>query len=297
MYGYPYLHKPVQTDIRTEKTTHEKARIHYFANKILNSADMQILLNPKYENLRPFVTALSDVRVRQHGGKVLHDGRNRIELFDVEGMEVVVKSYNRMTMFNRMIYGTLRKSKAMRAYEHARRLHGAGIDTPEEIATVEVRRHGIMRQCIFVSRYSDYLPLRPVTENFTKSERDKAVLDALAKFLVKLHRAGILHNDLNIDNILYKETVAQDGTAGYRFQLIDINRMTFGRQLSVYRRMDNLRRLSCNVPAYLYILGKYAEAMNTDTEYILLKGTLKRFIFEWRKRTEHKIKDIVRVKK
>ncbi len=121
-------------------------------------------------------------------------------------------------------------------------------------------------------------------------------MDALAKFLVKLHRAGILHNDLNIDNILYKETVAQDGTAGYRFQLIDINRMTFGRQLSVYRRMDNLRRLSCNVPAYLYILGKYAEAMNTDTEYILLKGTLKRFIFEWRKRTEHKIKDIVRVK-
>lgn len=56
MYGYPYLHKPVQTNIRTEKTTHEKARIHYFANKILNSADMQILLNPKYENLRPFVT-------------------------------------------------------------------------------------------------------------------------------------------------------------------------------------------------------------------------------------------------
>lgn len=293
MYGYPYLHKPVQTNIHTEKTTHEKVRIHYFANKILNRIDMKILLNPEYENLRPFIERLADASPAVTG-ETIYDGRNRIEIFETSGVKVAVKSYNRMTAFNRMIYGTLRKSKAMRAYEHARKLHRAGIDTPEEIAAVEVRRRGMMRRCLFVSRYSDYLPLRPVTERFTNNERDKAVLDALAKFLVKLHMAGILHNDLNIDNIIYKETVAQDGTAGYRFQLIDTNRMTFGRRLSVYRRMDNLRRLSCNVPAYLYILGKYAEAMNTDTEYILLKGTLKRFLFEWRKRTEHKIKSIAK---
>lgn len=61
----------------------------------------------------------------------------------------------------------------------------------------------------------------------------------------------VLHKDLNIGNILYKD----DGRGGYVFQLMDTNRMRFHRVLSMRQRLDNLRRLSCPVPAYLIFLS------------------------------------------
>lgn len=258
---------------------------------------MKIVINPRYEYLRPFVCRLADPSFPGHTGTLLHDGRNRVEIAEAEGVKVAVKSYNRMTLFNRVVYGTVRKSKAMRAYIHAQKVRRAGIDTPEEIAVIEIRRHGMMRRCVFVSRYSDYNPLRPVTERLMTDQHAGPVLDALAEFLVKLHDAGISHNDLNIGNILYKEETAPDGRKHYRFQIIDINRMTFRRHLSMYRRIDDMRRLSCPAPAYMYILGRYARTIDIDTEYIQLKGALRRLIFEWRKRTEHKIKAVIRNKR
>nr|WP_306449772.1 hypothetical protein [Odoribacter splanchnicus] len=57
-------------------------------------------------------------------------------------MRLAVKSYERLTLCNRMLYGSLRKSKAMRAYLYADRLRRLGIDTPEEVAVVEIRRGG-----------------------------------------------------------------------------------------------------------------------------------------------------------
>ncbi len=257
---------------------------------------MKIVINPRYEHLRPFACRLADPSFPGNESTTLHDSRNRVEVTEAEGVKVAVKSYNRMTYFNRMVYGRLRKSKAMRAYAHAQKVRRAGIDTPEEIAVIEVRRHGVMRRCVFVSRYSDYNPLRPVTERLMTDPQAGPVLDALAEFLVKLHDAGISHNDLNIDNILYKEETATDGLKHYRFQIIDINRMRFRRHLSMYRRIDDMRRLACPAPAYLYILGRYARTIDIDTEYIQLKGAFRRLIFEWRKRIEHKMKAFIAVR-
>lgn len=254
---------------------------------------MKILINPAYERFRPFVEQLSRPLFFARHGKTLHDGRNVVKLFEVDGVRLAVKSYVRLSACNRMLYGTLRKSKAMRAYLHADRLRRLGIDTPEEVAVVEIRRRGMMRQCYFVSLYTDYESIRPATELFMQREEAKRVLDGVAGFLVRLHWAGVEHKDLNVGNILYKKESGSRG-GGYGFQVIDTNRMSFRKRLSMRRRLRNMRRLSCSAPAYLYILHRYAEALRTDADGVQFKGVVCRLTFEWRQRTKGKIKGIFR---
>lgn len=254
---------------------------------------MKILINPKYEHLRPFVEQLSQPLFFTRHGKTLHDGRNVVKLFEVEGMQLVVKSYVRLSLCNRLLYGTVRKSKAMRAYLHAAKLRNLGIDTPEEVAVVEIRRRGMMRQCYFVSQYTDYESIRPATELFMQREEAKSVLDGVAGFLVRMHWAGVEHRDLNVGNILYKKEVGSR-SGGYSFQVIDTNRMSFHKRLSMRRRLRNMRRLSCGAPAYLYILHRYAEVLRTDADEVQLKGVVCRLAFEWRQRTKGKIKSVFR---
>ena len=89
---------------------------------------MKILINPRYEHLRPFVERLTRPIFFTRHGETLHSGRNTVKLFETDGMRLVVKSYERLSLFNRFAYGLLRKSKAMRAYRHAGQLRRLGID-------------------------------------------------------------------------------------------------------------------------------------------------------------------------
>lgn len=219
-------------------------------------------------------------------GETVHEGRNTIKLFETGGQRMVVKRYGRLSFFNRLVYGVFRKSKAERAYRHAIRLRKLGIDTPEEIAFVEIRQRGLLRDSYFVSAYSDYLPLRPVTELFMQTPKMRPILDALTEFLFRMHRAGVLHKDLNIGNILYKN----DDRDGYVFQVIDTNRMKFRRRLSMRQRLDNLRRLSCPAPAYLYILDRYARLVRSDANVVQLRGAVSRLFFEMRQQMKQRIK-------
>ena len=230
---------------------------------------MKILINPRYEHLRPFVERLARPIFFARNGVTLHDGRNVVKLFETDGVRLVVKSYARLSPF----------------YLHADRLRRLGIDTPEEVAAVEIRWGGVMRQCYFVSLYTDYESIRPATELFMQREEAKRVLDGVAEFLVRMHGAGVEHKDLNAGNILYRK---ENGR--YRFQVIDTNRMSFHKYMSMRRRLRNMRRLSCGAPAYLYILNRYAELLRANANDVQLKGAVYRLVFEWRQRTKRKIK-------
>lgn len=111
---------------------------------------MKFEITPCYKSLESFVRVLAVPLFFARNGEVLHEGRNMLKLFEVDGQRVVVKRYGRLSFFNRLVYGVLRKSKAERAYRHAMRLHKLGIDTPEELGFVEIRRWdccGIVISC------------------------------------------------------------------------------------------------------------------------------------------------------
>lgn len=253
---------------------------------------MKLIVNLKYRHYASQFRQLENLLFFVRNGKTLHEGRNIVKLLEIDGVKFVVKSFVRISTFNRILYGSLRKSKAMRSYLHAIRLRRLGIDTPEEVAVAEVRRRGMMRYCYYISRYSDYAPLSPVTERYMRSDEAKAVLDALVQFLAKMHWAGVLHRDLNVGNILWKQT-ATDGGAQYAFQIIDINRMSFKTTLSMRQRLNNLRRLSCGASAYLYILQQYAAEIDRNSDTVQLKGVFRRLLFEQRQRAKRKVKSYI----
>ena len=114
------------------------------------------------------------------------------------------------------------------------------------------------------------------------------VLEAFARFTVRLHEQGICHEDFNQTNILWRH---DEATGRYHFQLIDINRMKFLRRpLRPDECMINLRRLSCPAVAFLYILDRYAETRQWDMDDTLLRGTFFRLLFGRRQQFKKRFK-------
>lgn len=236
--------------------------------------------------LNEFVQSLPDQFDTLPDAEILHQGRNVVKMVEREGVRMVVKSYEHLSLVNRLLYGRVRRSKAVRAYRYAERLLAMGIDTPTPIAVVDIRRRGILSRSLFVSAYSDYESAAVINSYPAKTETLQPLMDALAKFIFRLHDAGVLHKDLNITNILYRPTADE----GYRFQLIDINRMNFKSHLSMSERIKNMRRLSCNPTAYAYILEQYAAQTTTNEQTFQLRGLIARLLFEIRQHIKSDVK-------
>lgn len=238
---------------------------------------MRIHINPSTDHLRNFIERLPELF--GESGEVLHKGRNTIKAFEINGERLAVKRFRRPNLIRAVIYTFFRRSKARRSYEHAMRLRALGIDSPEPVAWSEYRRRGLLCDSYYISRRSDYAPLSRTTAHFPAAGT-LPVLDAFARFAAQLHEKGIEHQDFNHGNILWKHVP----TAGYRFQLIDINRMRFDdRPLPPRTCMVNLRRLACPAAAFLYILDRYAETRGWNVDDTLLRGTFFRLAFGRRK--------------
>ena len=247
---------------------------------------MKKIVNPKYESLSAWLDKLADAEYFESHGEVLHQGRNVIKRFQVDQTVVVVKRYGHFTAFNRVMYSTVRQSKAMRAYRYAERLGKLGISTPEEIAVVETFKGGLLQDTYFVSAHTS-LPSLAFVRDFSSGRQEMyPVLDALSAWLVSLHDKGVCHNDLNVSNILYAQ--APDGT--FTFQLIDNNRMTFRPALSMNERLKDLSRLSTNFELYHYVLSRYVRLMGCTDNEDLLKGYFYKVMLECRQLGKRKMK-------
>ena len=248
---------------------------------------MRSIINPKYLDLQEFLTSLPST-FDSLSATSLKSGRNEVRFLTVNNHKIVIKSFRKFSPLNRVIYGTLRQSKAVRAYYHALRLQMLGIGTPEPIAAIDVRQRGVLTHSFYVYAYSEYCPMQELLDTYP----DKALeplLDALADFILDVHDKGVLHNDLNILNILYRDC----GHGVYDFQMIDINRMEFHDKLSHHQRLTNLRRFNCNPAAFLYILERYAAAMNMDCQTTQLRGVGLRLIDTLKHEFKQRIKTLL----
>ena len=148
----------------------------------------------------------------------------------------------------------------------------------------------MMTTCSLVTLYSDWQPLSSL-HAYRYGDSDKEMLlDALTCWIASLHDKGVEHKDLNIGNMLY----AQDMSGGFRFMLLDINRMRFRQSMSINRRLKNLCRLSGNTDLTNYVLGRYAEMMRHDRDETVMRGVFYKVMFEMRQKLKRRIRKIYR---
>lgn len=280
--------------VYAERYTHE----FLFGTKYLFSLPMKnklhnittdSIINPRYLKLHEFVMSLPETFDSLEQAIILRDIRNTIKSVSVEGEKLVIKSFAHPSLLNRYIYGKLRRSKSQRAYHFSQQLRELGFDTPEPIAAIDCFRGNRLIKSFYISQYSNYESFERVFEGALQGKDITLLLDALTDFLVALHEQGVMYNDLNIMNILYRKREDE----GYDFQLLDTNRITFHRTLSKRQRIKDLRRLSCPPPIYCYILNHYAEQVGYNAEDFELWGILDRLMLVRRNRWKSKFKSIL----
>jgi hypothetical protein len=188
---------------------------------------------------------------------VIYRGRNVIFRDRVDGVEVAVKRFPVQGPGKRLVY-RLRATKAVRAFDHAVRLEALGVGTPGPFAAVEVRRGGWPGASYFCSAY---LPeFREARELRVAGAPDRSrLLGLLGEFVGRLHDLGVVHRDLTSGNILLVLDRTRPG--GVSFQLVDINRMRFGR-VGVRAGVANLVQLRLNDDGE--VLAGYCRARGLD---------------------------------
>ena len=165
------------------------------------------------------------------------------------------------SLINRFIYGTFRKSKARRSFEYAHVLEEKGFRTPSAVAYIEERRCGLFAESYLVTLNEEYPQMmRRFLSDESLTDEGKMVLRAFAAYTVRLHEAGVLHEDYSPGNIAFE--IAGDKVS---FSLFDINRMHFGR-LSRKRCLHNLCRITPSIVVLSYLAGEYARLRGWNVE-------------------------------
>lgn len=220
---------------------------------------MHIKINKEYISLNSFIEAIP-FRFEQEGA-VIYKARNEIKVFREKEYDLNVKSYHVPFFLNRIVYTFFRKSKAYRAYTFAMELRERGFVTPMPIACVETFRGGLLSRSFFVSLHT---PLEGTLRVFNDADENldgkDRLLEDFAKYTARLHEAGVLHCDYSPGNILYKK----EGD-GYRFSLIDINRMKFC-AVDMKTGCESFRRMQGSDDFFRRVASIYAKERGFDEQ-------------------------------
>ncbi len=218
-----------------------------------------LVVNPKFPHLEAFVRSLPE-RFEREEGQLIHNGRNKLRCITYEGVDYVVKRYRRPNFVNRYVYGTLRPSKALRAYRNALRYEAIGVGTPSPVAYY-TRRCGLaFNDSYFVTlrstcpyRYEDLF-----THNFPYADD---VLREIGRVTAVLHEHGLAHKDYGRANILFEQR--PDGSV--RLDIVDLNRMDIG-PLNMEKGCKNFERLPATAHMHRVMAEAYAQARGFDAE-------------------------------
>lgn len=149
----------------------------------------------------------------QHG-RIIHNARNQIRVYELEGQEINVKKFCIPPIFNRILYSLgWRTPKAKTTFLNAQEILKRGFHTPQPFGYVIERKAGLINYSYFISeQVQDFTPIR-------RAENIPELIKALAEYTSRLHQAGLMHRDYTPGNILYRKA-----NGSYTFMLVDINR-------------------------------------------------------------------------
>lgn len=214
----------------------------------------RIVTDPAYSFLQEYIENIPHTFGEQ--GTVLHAKRNIIKEDTVHGVRLVIKSYKRIYLPNRIRYTYLAASKAQRAFDNARVLLTLGFTTPRPIAYIEITRDGLIAEQYFISEYTDFAAIESMRQ--ATVEDAKPLLLQLARHTHRLHQTGVYHIDYNLENILFQK---QDNR--YELSLIDNNRMKFG-VIRFEEGIRNFERLGLPAEHLTLIAKEYARLRNVS---------------------------------
>lgn len=238
---------------------------------------MTILINPKYEHLRDWITSLPSTFYTQ--GRVIYNARNQVRLIPApNNIEVCVKRFRAPRLLNRWIYSFLRPPKAVRAYANAIHLRDLGIRTPEPIAYILITRYGTLRESYIINCRST------LTHNMYEFrhhplEGYEPIVKAFAQFTAQMHELNILHKDYSPGNILFD--IKEDGNI--LFDLVDINRIRFNHPISLSTGCREFCRLWGKEDFFSLLAREYAHARNMEEDKCI-RTTLKYWKRFWKHR-------------
>lgn len=197
---------------------------------------LRIVLNPAFKDLTGFVSELTRTGVPVKARKI-YDIRNKVYVYTTHGHTLNIKAFKVPSLLQGIIYSTLRKSKARRSYENARRLLALGFETPTPVAYIEVRKGCRLLQSYYISEQVDAADVRSARG----TEEGSEIMQALAALMVQIHDAGVFHKDFTDRNVLYN----RDANGRPHLMLIDLNRMQFGVKNRA-KLMSNFARIHDN---------------------------------------------------
>lgn len=220
----------------------------------------QIIIHPQYQHLEEFISQLPKIFLST--GTYIHDGRNKIKTWEVNGLKINAKRYRIPLFINRFIYYYFRKTKAERAYDYALKLQEKGINTPTPIAYIVEKQHGLLGYSYFISLQVDYS--RRFYEFGTNplTEENKKTLQEFGRYTAHLHQQEIYHQDYSPGNILF------DIKNGHpEFCIVDINRMSFG-PVSFQKGCANFARLWGSPEMFRIMAIAYAQSRGWNVEAV-----------------------------
>lgn len=207
----------------------------------------KVVIHSNYKELENFVYRIPTF-FKNECGECIYKGRNELRLFKEGKHNLVVKSYKRPHLINRIVYGFLRKSKAERSYLYGLILLDNEIKTPQPVAFLTRRRWFLFDDSYSVSLKSD-LPY--IYNDFKKRhfERQDEIVQEIARTAARMHKKGFLHKDFSGGNILFDEDKKDISV-----ELVDLNRIVF-KVVGEEEGCKNLERLS-GTNKIITLLGK-----------------------------------------
>ncbi len=203
--------------------------------------------------------------------------RNSIKLFDFENKIINIKSFKIPNFFNKIIYSFFRKSKAFRSYDFAQKLTQMGIGTPTPIAYYEQKGILGLGKSFYISEHLEFdLMFRDLVENQDYPNSDE-ILKQFTAFSFKMHQNGIEFLDHSPGNTL----IVKNGNL-YKFYLVDLNRMSFHKNMDFQLRMKNLSRLTPHIEMIKKISVAYAQLSGENESLIF--NTLWKYTSEFQYR-------------
>lgn len=250
---YPdFFYRELGGPLRYQRTW---SRVINFFSRLY--APMKVEVAPEYQTLNSWIHQLPG----KFGtwGHLIYKGRNELKEIETEEGTVIVKSYRRPHLINRLVYAFFRSSKAERAYHYALMFRKNGINSPNPIGYITKGKWGMFDRSYFACLKSEC----PYTyRDFSKRtfEREEEILQAIGKTTARMHEAGFLHEDYSAGNILFRDDLPEIWV-----EIIDLNRLTF-KQIDIKTGCKNFERLPGNEIMLRTMAKAYADERGFNAE-------------------------------